>query len=163
DTATIRVVRPDAEGLAQLAQQGALQFEPLGNHTVRAGETLTLQLAASGVPEIVCKMFPQPEIVPLSSFDPVSGAFRLTPTTAATGKQFEVTSQACAPMNNDCDPNVQVHQTIYLSVVAPPADACPDYVPANCTELTSTADLPQPVEGCYVIRKAGAYYFDNYI
>src|SRR4030095_4111099 len=45
DTATIRVVRPDAEGLAELAQPSALQFEPLGNPTVRAGETLTLPLA----------------------------------------------------------------------------------------------------------------------
>ena len=151
-TITIRVVEP---GGTTVSGPVALVLDPIGNHTVRAGQTLTLQLAASGAQPITYKMIPEPMLAPLVTLDATSGRFQFAPTIAQAGNSFEITFQACVPDGPGCSATAQVHETVHLTV-EPASQSCPDYVPASCTELMPGMTLPQPVRGCFVVRQAGA-------
>jgi len=138
-----------------------ITMAPIGDHALRVGEPFRLRLTAEGGSPLAFRMFPSPAIAALATLDPASGEFRFTPTAAQAGQTYEVTFQACVPSGSDCDATAQQHETVHLSVYT--AGACPDFVPATCTELGPSDQLPQPVTSCFVIRVGGAapYIHDN--
>ncbi|MFN8644296.1 MAG: G8 domain-containing protein, partial [Candidatus Binatia bacterium] len=160
ETVTFHLVPRDATAVGEPAAH--LSLDPVGNHSVRAGQTLTLQLAASGAQPITYKMAPEPALVPLVTLDAASGRFQFAPTAAQVGKEFEITFQACVPDDAACSATAQTHETVYLSV-EPAMASCPDYIPpGQCEEIMPGMPLPsligRPLGGsqCYVIRQAGS-------
>ncbi len=131
-----------------------ITLAPIGHHALRVGEAFRLHLTADGGSPLTFRMFPAPAIAALVTLDAYSGVFQLTPTAAQAGQTFEVTFQVCVPSSADCDATAQQHETVRLSVYT--AGACPDFVPAGCTELGPTDQLPQPVKSCFVVRTGGA-------
>lgn len=160
-TVRLTVVRPDAAALRALGQREALVFEPIGDQGVVAGETLTLQLAASGASPIVFRAFPEAALVPYLTVDTATGLVHVNPPAALAQRTFEITFQACTPDGRECDPIVQQHQTILLTVEPPRLGDCPDYVPPNCTELPNPP--PTRIDACYKITTGGTYVFPDYV
>jgi hypothetical protein len=158
ETVTIVVVRGGLAAVAGLAERKDLVLAPIGDQSVRAGDTLTVQLSASGPSPIIYRMFPDPAIASQVTLDANTGLFTFAPTDAQIHQSFEITFQACVPDGADCSATAQVHETIHIEVGPPPGGSitCPDYVPSNCLELSSAGQLPQPVRGCYFIKKGGA-------
>jgi cell surface hyaluronidase len=157
-TITIHVVPQGTGGV--VGTPPGFVLDPIGDRSVHVGDTLTIQLSASGASPIAYKMHPEPAIAPFVSLNPTTGLFQFTPAVDQAGKRFEVTLQACVPDNNDCSATAQVHETIHISVLAQMA-GCPDYVPASCTELAPGMTLPQPLTSCYVVKQAGAQPYVN--
>jgi hypothetical protein len=152
-------VRPNAAEAIALGVRQQFTFDPIGNQRVRAGETLTLQLSASGASPIVYRMFPAARFARLVTLDPNSGDFRFSPTADQVGQDIEITFQACVPEGGDCSAIVQAHETVHLTVESAGV-ACPNYVPPDCKELG--ADRPAKIQGvCLKITKAGVYDFGN--
>jgi len=121
ETVDIRVVRPDAAQTDALGAAQSFALAPIGNQRIVAGDELTLQLSATGASPVVYRMYPEPELAPLVTLDPATGAFRFSPTAAQAGEQFEITFQGCVPDGTGCDAIMQVHETVHL-VVDPPVD-----------------------------------------
>jgi cell surface hyaluronidase len=160
ETVTIRVVQQGSGGVGETPPGFVL--DPIGDRSVRVGESLTIQLSAHGASPIVYKMFPEAAIAPHVSLNPSTGLFQFTPAADQAGKRFEITFQACVPEGNDCSATAQVHETIHIGVLLQTTQ-CPDYVPQGCTELAPGMTLPQPVTSCYVVKQAGTgpYVHEN--
>ena len=70
-TIRITVVRPDAAAQIALGQQATmLVFDPVGDLAVVAGQTLTVQLAASGIPRSPTAPSPSRTLMPYVTFEP---------------------------------------------------------------------------------------------
>ena len=160
-TVRITVVRPDAAARIALGQVQGLVFEPIGDQFVVAGQTLTVQLVASGVSPLTYRAFPEPALVPYVTFDNATGRFTVSPPAALARRTFEITFQACRRDGEACHAIVQQHQTILLTVEPPLVSGCPDYVPPNCTELPNPP--PTSIDKCYKITTGGAYVFRDYV
>lgn len=160
ETIEVRVISPDAAAAIALGEREALQLDPIGDREVVAGTTFTLQVMASGVSPIGYRMHAEVAILPFVTFDETSGLFTFSPPLSEARKLFEVTFQACKLAGDDCDPIVQQHESIILTV-DPPLGDCPNYVPDNCPELP--ASPPAVIKSCYKISKAGTYTFDGYV
>jgi len=148
-TATIRVVRPDAAATIALAVAEGFTLDPIGDHSVAPGQSLTLQLSASGASPIVYRMYPQPGLAPVVTLDPDTGEFRFSPTAAQAGKEFEITFQACVPEGRGCNAILQVHETVYLTAAAVPGSG-------DCAEKRAIFEaglpIPVPTPGRYVVQ-----------
>jgi cell surface hyaluronidase len=143
---------------------GGVVMDPLGNHDVRAGETLELHVSATttSASPLTYKMYPEPDLAPLVTLDANTGRFTFSPTAAQIGEEFDITFQACVLDGADCSPTVQAHQTIHLAVepaLTASCGACPDYVPTTCADLP--AAVPPIVDKCYKVTKAGTYTGGN--
>src|SRR5262245_18501269 len=161
-TIHITVVRPDAPAQIALGQQQVLAFDAVGALAVVAGQTLTVQLAASGVSPLTYRAFPEPALAPSVTFDNATGLFKVSPPAELAGRTFEITFQACKRVNDACDAIVQLHQTVLLTVEPAPGAGCPDYVPPDCTELPSNSP-PTRIDRCYKITTGGTYVFRDYV
>ncbi|MGD9765695.1 MAG: G8 domain-containing protein, partial [Candidatus Binatia bacterium] len=153
ETISIHVVQPQG-GIGQ-DPAPEIALASIDDQSVRPGETLRLQLFASGADEIVYRMYPEPDLAPKVMLDPQSGVFQFTASEADIGRQFEITFQACVPDGANCNASAQVHETVHLKVEALGEPPCPDYLPANCAELSGA--LPAIIDRCYKITKAGTY------
>jgi hypothetical protein len=160
ETVRITVVPADASAQAALLQQAQLIFDPVGDLNVLAGQTLTVQLAATGIPRITYRAFTEAALTPYLMLDQASGRLTLNPPATLARRTFEITVQACQPSGNECDALVQQHQTVLLTVDPPASAECTDYVPADCTELPNPP--PARIDTCYKITSGGTYVFrDN--
>ena len=146
ETITIHVVRPDATETVALQQMDNLSLAPIGDQNVSPGETLTLQLSASGASPIVYRMYPEPALAPLVTLDAQTGEFRFSSTAEQAGKVFEITFQACAPDGTGCSPIVQLHETVHLTVSS--GGTCE----ATRAAFEATLPVPQPTPGHYVVQ-----------
>ena len=156
ETVTITVVHPDAGGHIALGVLEGFSFDPIGDQFATPGETLTVQLSASGASPITYRMYPDLAIASQVTLDETSGEFRFTPTAAQAGNTYEITFQACVPEGENCSAIVQLHELVKVHVShLPGASECPAYVPQGCTLLTSPTQLPQPVRGCFYIQSTG--------
>ena len=161
-TVRITVVRPDAAAQIALGQREGLVFEPVGDQSVVAGQTLTVQLAASGVSPLTYRAVTEAALMPYVAFDQATGRFTVSPPEALAWRTFEITFQACRKNGDACDAIVQLHQTVLLTVEPAPVAGCPDYVPPDCTELPKDAP-PIRIDKCYKITAGGTYVFRDYV
>ncbi len=157
ETVSIRIVRPAGGGVGD---PPSLTLASIGNQSVHAGQTLRLQLFASGAEPITYRMIPEAALAPLVKLDPGTGAFEFTPTAAETGREFEITFQACVLDGDNCSAT-QVHETVYLAVSPPGGAMCPNYVPPKCDELPNA--VPAVIDKCYKISKAGTYTASGFV
>ena len=162
ETVRITVVRPDAAGEVALAQAAMLVFDPIGDLGVVAGQTLTVQLAASGIPRITYRAITEAALTPYVTLNQDTGLFTVSPPEALAQRTFEITFQACRPDGDKCDAMVQLHQTVLLTVEPAPVAGCPDYVPPDCTELPKDSP-PTRLDKCYKITTGGTYVFPDYV
>ncbi|HSP99710.1 MAG TPA: hypothetical protein VL049_21015 [Candidatus Dormibacteraeota bacterium] len=158
----ITVVQPDAAAQLALSQVAMLVFEPIGDLAVVAGQTLTVQLVASGIPRITYRALTEPELAPYVTLNQATGLLMVSPPPALARRTFEITFQACRPDGEACHATVQLHQTVLLTVEPPAAAGCPDYVPPDCTELPNDAP-PTRIDRCYKITTGGTYIFRDYV
>lgn len=159
-TVTFTVVAPDAAAARALQQLQDFILEPIGDQTVAPGATLTLQVTATGASPIAYRMFAEPTLLPYVTFDDVTGLFAFTAPPEPAERPFEVTFQACVPAGEQCDPIVQRHETVLLTVERSLGD-CPNYVPDNCTELG--AARPAVIDRCYKISQPGVYTWTDFV
>ena len=161
-TVRITVVRPDAAAQIALGQLQGLVFEPVGDQAVVAGQTLTVQLAASGIPRITYRAITEAALKPYVTLNQDTGLVTVSPPEALARRTFEITFQACRPDGAECHKMVQLHQTVLLTVEPAPVAGCPDYVPPDCTELPTDAP-PTRIDKCYKITAGGTYVFRDYV
>jgi hypothetical protein len=162
ETVRFTVVEPDEITGRALTEKEQLVLDPIGDRSVRVGEQLEIQLHASGVSPLGYRVFPQPAIAPFVSLDGGSGRFLFGPPADLVGQTFEVTFQACKNVAGECDPIVETHRTILITIEPERVtSSCPDYVPTNCTELPNPP--PARLDQCYKISGGGTYVFPGYV
>ena len=161
-TVRITVVRPDEAARIALNQVAMLVFAPVGDLSVVAGQTLSVQLVASGIPRITYRAMTEPELKPYLMINQDTGLVTVSPPEALARRTFEITFQACRPDGEACHAMVQLHQTVLLTVGPAPVAGCPDYVPPDCTELPTDAP-PTRIDKCYKITAGGTYVFRDYV
>ncbi|MDX2167265.1 MAG: hypothetical protein SF182_09385 [Deltaproteobacteria bacterium] len=161
-TVRITVVEPDeAQGRA-LTEKEQLVFQPVGDLVAHVDRPLELQLQASGARPIAYRAFTEPALQAFISVEGGSGQVLIHPGNQLVNRTFEVTFQACKVVAGECDPIVQQHQTVLLTVEPEQIPgSCPNYVPDNCAELPNPP--PAKIDQCYKISGGGTYNFANYV
>ena len=154
------MVRPGLAGVAGLAGKKGPRLRTDRRSERRIGDTLTLQLSASGPSPIIYRMFPEPAIASQVTLDANTGLFTFSPTDDQVHRTFEITFQACVPDGTDCSATVQLHETIHIEVGPPPGGSisCPDYVPTVPTPAPNSrapTSCPTRYAAVYVIKKGG--------
>jgi len=148
DDVTITVVRPSESDFFKLDERANFALEPIGDRSIPAGQTLTLQLSASGADSAVYRMFPEPAIASQVMLDANTGEFTFTPTAAQAGNNYEVTFQACANESGGCSEIVQLHETIHVEVTSGAGGSCETARAA----FEASLPLPVPTPGRYVVQ-----------